>query len=229
MSWSWPACPSTCSPAPTVHRIGAFAFWSDEDALDRFLEDHEAGPLLADGWQMRMQPTRLVGSWPGLGSLADHELPMDMDEPTAGLTLGQLRPSQLIRFLKASARAERDALGDGAMLASTGLARPPGAGGDLLDLAEPRVVAGLHRRCGCGRTPARGQGARRQALPSRIGASCGCVRCRSPAMLRGGPGSTARSLSARGRRTCPHRPEIGSSGGGTRTHNQSVNSRLLCH
>ncbi len=113
-------------PRPDRHRIGAFAFWSDEDALDRFLEDHEAGSLLAGGWQMRMQPTRLVGSWPGLGTLADQELPMDMDEPTAGLTLGQLRPSQLVRFLRASARAERDALSDGAMLAATGLARPPG-------------------------------------------------------------------------------------------------------
>ncbi len=113
-------------PRPDRHRIGAFAFWSDEDALDRFLEDHEAGQLLAGGWQMRMQPTRLVGSWPGLGTLAGHEFPMDMDEPAAGLTLGQLRPSQLVRFLKASARAERDALSDGAMLASSGLARPPG-------------------------------------------------------------------------------------------------------
>jgi hypothetical protein len=113
-------------PRPDRHRVAAFAFWSDEDALDRFQEEHEAGALLAGGWQMRMQPTRLVGSWPGLGSLGDRELPMDLDEPAAGLTLGQLRPSQVARFLKASARAERDALNSGAMLASTGLARPPG-------------------------------------------------------------------------------------------------------
>lgn len=113
-------------PRPDRHRIGAFAFWADEGALDRFLEGDETGRLLAGGWEMRMQPTRLVGSWPGLGPLGDHELPMDADEPVAGLTLGHLRPSQLVRFLKASARAERDALADGAMLASTGLARPPG-------------------------------------------------------------------------------------------------------
>ena len=74
---------------------------------------------------MRMQPTRLFGSWPGLESLAGPQVPMDMDEPAAALTLGVLRPSQLVRFLKASARAERDALAGGAMLASTGLARPP--------------------------------------------------------------------------------------------------------
>ncbi len=113
-------------PRPDRHRIGAFAFWNDEEALDRFLERDEAGTLLAAGWQMRMQPTRLVGSWPGLGTLGANEVPMDMDEPVAGLTLGELRPSQLPRFLRASARAERDALDDGTMIASTGLARPPG-------------------------------------------------------------------------------------------------------
>ena len=113
-------------PRPNRHRIAAYAFWTDEEALDRFEEEHEAGRLLATGWQMRMQPTRLVGSWPGLGPLGGREVPMDLDEPAAGLTLGRLRPSQVPRFLKASARAERDALGSGAMLASSGLARPPG-------------------------------------------------------------------------------------------------------
>ncbi len=113
-------------PRPRIDRIGAFAFWADEDALDRFLEDNGTGRLLALGWQMRMQPARMVGSWPGLASLAEHQVPMDMEEPAAGLTLGRLRPSQVVRFLKASARAEHDALADEAMLASTGLARPPG-------------------------------------------------------------------------------------------------------
>lgn len=80
-------------PRPDRHRIGAFAFWSDEDALDRFLEQHETGAFFAGGWEMRVQPTRLVGSWPGLGMLGDNEVPMEMDEPVAGLTLGQLRPS----------------------------------------------------------------------------------------------------------------------------------------
>lgn len=112
-------------PRPDADRVAAFAFWRDEDSLDRFLAEHGLGRILDAGWQMRMQPTRLVGSWPGLESLAGSALAMDMDEPAAALTLGVLRPSQLVRFLKASARAERDALAGGAMLASTGLARPP--------------------------------------------------------------------------------------------------------
>ncbi len=112
-------------PRPDVDRVAAFAFWKDEESLDRFLAEHEVGKVLAAGWQMRMQPTRLVGSWPGLEPLAGPEVPMDTDEPAAALTLGVLRPSQVVRFLRASARAERDALAGGAMLASTGLARPP--------------------------------------------------------------------------------------------------------
>ena len=112
-------------PRPDRHRIAAFAFWADEDALERFQVQHELGALLATGWQMRMQPARIVGSWRGLESLSDHPVEMAMDEPAAALTLGRVRPSQLIRFLRASARAERDALSSGAMLASSGLARPP--------------------------------------------------------------------------------------------------------
>ncbi len=111
-------------PRPHLHRVATFAFWSDEDALERFQEG-QLGSLLSGGWQLRMQPARLAGSWRGLGSLAGHEVAMEMDEPAAALTLGRLRPSQVVRFLKASARAERDAVESGAMLASCGLGRPP--------------------------------------------------------------------------------------------------------
>ena len=195
-------------PRPDRHRIGAFAFWSDEDALDRFLEDHEAGALLAGGWQMRMQPTRLVGSWRGLGALADHELPMDMDEPTAGLTLGQLRPSQLVRFLKASARAERDALADGAMLASSGLATA------AADWWRPSRSGRASRRCGAtSAAPVRmGTGGRSKSTPrppsTASRPSCACARSRSPARLRGGPALDGRSPHSEAGWTFPHRPEI---------------------
>jgi hypothetical protein len=51
---------------------------------------------------------------------------MDDVEPAAVLTLGRLRLSQTLRFLRASAAAEGLAVRDPALLASTGLARPPG-------------------------------------------------------------------------------------------------------
>jgi hypothetical protein len=50
---------------------------------------------------------------------------MDDDEPAAVLTLGRLDLSQTIRFLRSSAAAEGLAVRDPALLASTGLARPP--------------------------------------------------------------------------------------------------------
>jgi hypothetical protein len=52
-------------------------------------------------------------------------VPMGGDEPAAVLTLGRLRPTQTLRFLKASAAAEGLALRERALLASTALARPP--------------------------------------------------------------------------------------------------------
>ena len=30
-------------PRPDVDRVAAFAFWADEDSLDRFLAEHETG------------------------------------------------------------------------------------------------------------------------------------------------------------------------------------------
>jgi hypothetical protein len=50
---------------------------------------------------------------------------MEEDEPAVVLTLGRLRLSQAHRFLRASAAAESLALREPALLASTGLARPP--------------------------------------------------------------------------------------------------------
>ena len=50
---------------------------------------------------------------------------MDDAEPAAVLTIGRLRLSQTVRFLEASAAAESLAVSDPALLAATGLARPP--------------------------------------------------------------------------------------------------------
>jgi hypothetical protein len=66
-----------------------------------------------------------VGSWPWLPRLpATGELGGD-GEPVAVLTLGHLRFSQTLRFLRASTAAEGLAVRDPALLAGTALARPP--------------------------------------------------------------------------------------------------------
>jgi hypothetical protein len=113
-------------PSPKPSRVGLLAAWDDDRAIESFLASHPLAEQLADGWRVRLQPTRIFGAWPRLGGLLAKEVPMDDAEPAAVLTLGHLRLSQTARFLRASARAEGLVVRDPALLASTGLARPPG-------------------------------------------------------------------------------------------------------
>jgi hypothetical protein len=113
-------------PRPNLGRVGLIAGWDDEPAVEAFLAAHPLAEQLAHGWHVRLQPTRVFGRWPQLPGLPATEEPMDDTEPAAVLTLGRLRLSQTLRFLRASAAAEGLAVRDPALLASTGLARPPG-------------------------------------------------------------------------------------------------------
>jgi hypothetical protein len=113
-------------PRPNLGRVGLIAAWDDDRALDDFLARHPLALRLAHGWRVRLQPTHIFGAWPPLAGLLSDKQPMDEDEPAAVLTIGRLRLTQTVRFLRASAAAERLAVGDPALLASTGLARPSG-------------------------------------------------------------------------------------------------------
>jgi hypothetical protein len=112
-------------PRPRLGRVGLIATWEDDRAFDEFSARHPLAELLAHGWQVRLQPTRIFGAWPAMGDLLAEEVPMDDEEPAAVMTLGRLRLSQGARFLRASAGAEDSALQSPALLASTGLTRPP--------------------------------------------------------------------------------------------------------
>jgi hypothetical protein len=118
-------------PRPRPGRIGLIAAWDSDAALDRFLTDHRTGEILAGGWHTRLEPLRCFGSWSGMPNLPTKTLPVDDEEPVAVLTLGRLRFLRTAPFLKSGAPAERDAIADPAMVASTGLAR----------LARPRLVS----------------------------------------------------------------------------------------
>lgn len=118
-------------PKPQLGRIGLIAAWEDDTAIDRFLAGHPFGERLAGGWHARLEPRRCFGSWAGMPDLPRKELPMDDDEPAAALTLGRLRALRIRPFLKASKPAERDAIGNPAVVALTGLTRP----------ARPRLVS----------------------------------------------------------------------------------------
>lgn len=121
------AAPLTTStlPSPQVGRLGFVAMWDDDDALDRFLADHPLAAKLAGGWHVRLEPLRAHGSWPGLPSDVPKQRNVDHEGPAAVLTLGRARLTQLIRFLRTSAKAEAATVGAPGLVWTTGMARPP--------------------------------------------------------------------------------------------------------
>jgi hypothetical protein len=112
--------------APDLRRVGLIAAWDGDEALDDFLRAHPLAHRLRSGWHVRLEPLHAFGSWSALPELDDCDAEAADDEPVAVLTLGHLRKSQAVRFLRASRGAEKLAVADPAVLAATGLARPPG-------------------------------------------------------------------------------------------------------
>jgi hypothetical protein len=112
-------------PSPQLGRVGLIAAWEDDRALDRFLSGDALAARFAPGWHVRLEPLRASGAWPALPGLAAETRPVDDNEAVAVLTLGRLRLGRTLPFLRASAAAEAQAVADPAVLASTGLARPP--------------------------------------------------------------------------------------------------------
>lgn len=110
---------------PRLRRAGLLAFWDDEDTADAFRRSHPFSQPFASGFHAVLQPLRAYGSWPGLSS----DIPTDRAAPHEGpvmvLTLGRLRPSQLVRFVRASRPAERAAKVAPGLIWGTAGARPP--------------------------------------------------------------------------------------------------------
>jgi hypothetical protein len=113
-------------PSPQFGRAGLVAFWEDDDALDRFLADDSLAAKFASGWHVRLAPLRAHGTWPGLPR---EEIPTDRrvehEGPVAAITLGRLRASQAIRFLRASAKAEASVVVAPGLIWATGFAQVP--------------------------------------------------------------------------------------------------------
>jgi len=112
-------------PTPRLRQVGLISAWEDDAALDAFLVEHPLARRLAGGWRVRLQPLHVYGAWSPLPGLPKDEVEVGEDEPVAVLTIGRLRLRRIRPFLRASARAEAEAVADPAMLAATGLARPP--------------------------------------------------------------------------------------------------------
>lgn len=111
-------------PKPSFGTVALIAAWDDDEAVERFAS-HPLARQLASGWQVRMEPLRVSGSWPEMPGLPERQLPVDAEEPVAVLTLGRVKPWRLRPFLRAAAPAEADAVAEPGLLASTGFGRPP--------------------------------------------------------------------------------------------------------
>jgi hypothetical protein len=112
-------------PPKHFGRVGMIAAWESDEALERFSRLHPIARHFAAGWQVRLQPLRVFGAWAEMPGLPARALPVDDEEPVGVLTLGRLRLRRVAAFRRAAAPAEADASDSSALLAGTGLARPP--------------------------------------------------------------------------------------------------------
>jgi hypothetical protein len=117
--------PLALSGPPPIRRAGLIAFWEDDDAFDSFLDNDPIGQRFAGGFQARLRPLRAHGSWPGLPPDIPSSRAVQHDGPVVVLTLGRLRISQAVRFLRASRPAERAAAAHSGMIWGSAAARPP--------------------------------------------------------------------------------------------------------
>lgn len=110
---------------PRLRRAALLAFWDDADAASTFRAGHRDGQRLVNGIQLDLRPIRLVGSWPGLPPASEVSDDGEPDAPVVVLTLGHLRLSQAVRFLRTSRPAEHAAVSSPSMRWGTAVARPP--------------------------------------------------------------------------------------------------------
>ena len=110
---------------PSPRRVGLIAFWDDDDALGRFESEHRLAGAFDGGWNARLRPLRIHGTWPGLQRTCRAIAPSSTTGPPSSSRWGALRLTQLRRFLRASRPAERAAVSAPGLLWGTALARPP--------------------------------------------------------------------------------------------------------
>ena len=113
------------APPPKPEGVAFVAAWDDEEALDRFVETDPLAARLAGGFEARLEPLRAYGELEALPGLGRPPRETDDDEPVLVLTLGTTHLRRAVPFLRASARAEQQAVDDPSFVLGTALARPP--------------------------------------------------------------------------------------------------------
>ncbi len=112
-------------PKPQAGRAVLIGFWDDDDAIDRFVGEHPLAARFASGFNVRLAPLRAFGTWPGLPADVPAPRRVEHEGPVAVITLGRLRASQAIRFLRTSGKAEASVLVAPGLVWATGIGRVP--------------------------------------------------------------------------------------------------------
>ena len=120
------AVPLAGKTPPGLRRAVLFAMWDDEDAAAAFADTHPLAERFAhDSFHAVLHPLRAFGTWPGLPVDVPRTRVTRHDGPVIVTTLGRLRMSQTLRFLRASRPAERAAIAADGFQWGTAAARPP--------------------------------------------------------------------------------------------------------
>src|SRR5688572_30336623 len=116
--------PLAMTAPPMPRRALLVGFWDDETSFDRFVDHDPIGQRFSGGFEARLRPLRAYGDWPGLDADVDRSRTVPHEGPVVVLTLGRLRISQLVRFMRASRPAEKAATEHPGLLWGTAAARP---------------------------------------------------------------------------------------------------------
>lgn len=101
------------------------ALWDSAEAATAFSDSHPLAASFRNGVHATLQPLRAFGTWPGLDDTIPRSRVTTVDGPVVVFTLGRLRLSQFVRFMRASRPAERAAVAADGFIWGTASARPP--------------------------------------------------------------------------------------------------------
>ncbi len=120
-----PTVPLASKGPPGLRQAVLLAMWDDAHAAASFADTDPLAQLFADnGFHGVLRPLRAFGTWPGLPADVPRTRVTQHNGPVIVTTLGRLRVSQTLRFLRASRPAERAALGAGGFVWGTAASRP---------------------------------------------------------------------------------------------------------
>jgi hypothetical protein len=111
-------------PSLAVTGTALFTAWDDDESLDRF-EGHRKLKPYSEGWRVRMHPARSIGLLPGLPDLPRRELEIPAGRPVVAYTVGHVRASRFLPFIKAAGAAEREAAAHPGFYCGITLLKPP--------------------------------------------------------------------------------------------------------